>query len=253
MSRRRAGACATSAGPFVASVAGRVRARARVVALVTFVAFAALMCASRVAQAQFTESGATERQRKAEPELDKRTLRSGLVLSLMLGWGVSTAAGYPNNSNEIGDPAYYSASNAMVGAGGGLFVGGALTDYLNFGFFFAGQNYKSHDWKLRTTGFGIRVEAFPLMSAFPALKDLGLFADFGIGEATLDTVAAGYPEAKGVQSFIGVGGMYEWTIFHLFGGHAVAGPTLEYDSVFSQSISSGAGVLGARVAFYGGM
>jgi len=253
MSRRRAGACATSAGPFVASVAGRVRARARVVALVTFVAFAALMCASRVAQAQFTESGATERQRKAEPELDKRTLRSGLVLSLMLGWGVSTAAGYPNNSNEIGDPAYYSASNAMVGAGGGLFVGGALTDYLNFGFFFASQSFKSHDWQSRATGFGIRVEAFPLVYAFPSLKNLGAFADFGIGSAKLDVVASGYPEASGVQSFIGVGVMYEFPIFHLFGGHGVFGPTLEYDTAFSTAISSGAGLLGVRLAFYGGM
>src|SRR6202021_2458958 len=106
-----------------------------------------------------------------------------------------------------------------VGAGGGLFVGGALTDYLNFGFFFASQSFKSKDWEPRATGFGIRVEAFPPVYSLPKLKNLGPFADFGIGSAKLDVVAPGYPEASGVQSFIGVGVMYEFPIFHLFGGH----------------------------------
>jgi hypothetical protein len=213
--------------------------------------FVAMMCASGVAGAQFTPTGAQDR--KPDPEMQTRKVRSGLVIALMAGWGISGASGYPNNANQIGDPAYYSSSDVMVGSGGGLFVGGALADYLNFGFFFASRSFKSHDWQSRQSGFGVRVETFPLVYALPTLKNLGAFAEFGIGSAALDVVAPGYPEASGVQSFIGVGVMYEWKIFSLFGGHAVAGPTLEYDNVFAMPISSGAGILGVRVAFYGGM
>ncbi len=215
-------------------------------------AFAATMCAGGLREARAQISPAGDRERASPPELDARSFRSGLIVSLMAGWGVSGASGYPNNSNQIGDPSYYSSSNVMVGSGGGLFLGAALTDYLNFGIFFDSQSFKSQEWKSRMGGFGIRVETFPLVYAVPTLKDLGAFAQFGIGTAALDVVAPGYPEASGVQSFIGVGVMYEWTIFHLFGGHAVAGPTLEYDNVYSSSMSSGSGVFGGRIAFYGG-
>jgi hypothetical protein len=211
---------------------------------------AASMCASGVARAQFTPTGLEDR--KIDPAANERTLRSGLVVSLMLGWGISTSSGYPNNANQIGNQDYYSASNVMTGAGGGLFIGGALADYLTFGFFFLSQSYRSASWSSHDSGGGVRVEAFPLVSAVPSLKNLGIFANFGIGGTTLDVRTGNYPEAHGVQSIIGIGGMYEFTIFHLLGGHGVFGPTLEYDSVFSQSASSGAGVLGARLAFYGG-
>jgi hypothetical protein len=211
----------------------------------------ASMCASGAAQAQFTPTGVADR--KIDPEVNNRTLRSGLVVSLMLGYGVSTSSGYPNNSNQIGDSDYYSASDVMGGAGGGIFVGGALADYLNFGFFLVSQSFRSSSWESRIGGGGIRMEAFPLVYAVPTLKGFGLFANLGIGSATLDVKTPGdYPEAHGVQSLVGIGGMYEFTIFHLFGGHGVFGPTLEYDAVFAQSISSGSGVLGARIAFYGG-
>ena len=214
------------------------------------------MCAGgvpRVARAQLTSTGAAERDTKANENLQTRTARSGVVIALMAGWGVSGASGYPNNSNQIGNSAFYSSSDVMAGSGGGLFIGGALADYLNFGFFFDSQGFKSQAWQSRVAGFGIRVEAFPLVYAVPTLKNLGAFAQFGIGSAKLDVIAPGYPEASGVESFLGVGVMYEFKIFRLFGGHAVAGPTLEYDTVYSQSISSGAGVLGARLAFYTGM
>lgn len=213
-------------------------------------ALAGVTLASRDARAQFTPTG--ESDRKADPAYNERTMRSGLVIELMLGWGISTASGYPNNANQIGNSDYYSASNVMAGGGGGLFIGGALADYLTFGFFFLSQSYKSSSWESHESGGGLRLEVFPLVYAVPTLKNLGVFADVGIGGTTLDVRNPGYPEAHGVQSLIGVGGMYEFSIFHLFGGHGVIGPTLEYDAVFSQSASSGAGVMGGRLAFYGG-
>ena len=228
----------------------RHRGKVVVHAAISAALVGALMCASGPAHAQFTPTGVEER--KSDPQINIRTLRSGLVVSLMLGYGISTASGYPNNSNQIGDENYYSASDVMAGAGGGLFVGGALTDYLNFGFFVLSQSFRSSSWESRIGAGGIRVEAFPLVYVFPTLKNLGFFGNFGIGADTLDVKGGGYPEAHGVQSIIGIGGMYEFTIFHLLGGHGAFGPTLEYDTVFAQSISSGSGVLGLRLAFYGG-
>jgi hypothetical protein len=213
----------------------------------------ALMCASRPARAQFTTTGTEERDKKADSELQKRSVRSGLLVELSLGYGVAGASGYPNNSNQIGDPNFYSSSDAMLGSGAGLFLGGAIADYLNFGFFFEGQSFKSKQWQGNASGFGLKLETFPLVYAVPTLKNLGAYAQFGIGSAKLDVIAPGYPEASGVQSFLGVGVTYEFKIFRLFGGHAVAGPTIEYDAVYSQAISTSAFLIGGRLAYYSGI
>jgi hypothetical protein len=189
--------------------------------------------------------------------MDRRTVRSGLVVGLLFGYGLGGASGYPNNSTQIGNQAYYSSSDLLAGSGSALFIGGALADYLNFGFWFGGGTFQSHDWTLKEGAFGVRAEVFPLYSFAPVLKGLGAFAQFGFGTTTLDVKnppqGVTYPEAKGTQSFIGVGALWEFTIFHLFGGHAVIGPTLEYDAYYSSPMSAGSGLLGGRFAFYGGM
>jgi hypothetical protein len=197
-------------------------------------------------------SAAAEDKGAQTPDMDVRTIRSGLVVALNLGWGISGASGYPNNSTEVGNPSYYSSSNLLAGTGSAFFIGGALADYLNFGFWFGGENFRSNNWTSKGAGGGFRVELFPLISLVPSLKGLGAFAQFGLGSATL-AAKGDYPEAKGFQSFIGLGALYEFTLFHLLGGHGVLGPTLEYDTIYASTISSGAGLLGARFAFYGGM
>jgi hypothetical protein len=195
----------------------------------------------------------TDTSPKPPAAIDRRSLRSGVVVGLLFGLGISGASGYPNNSSQIGDSSYYSSSDLLAGGGGALFVGGALADYLNFGFWFTEQSYRSSDWRAKGSGFGFRAEAFPLISLSPALRGLGVFAQFGLGQATLDARVGNYPEAKGSQSIIGIGALYELTLFHALGGHAVLGPTLEYDAIYAAAIQSGAGLLGARLAFYGGM
>ena len=217
---------------------GAPRALCLVLGLVTLVG---AMCATSPANAQFTETGIEAR--KSTPEMDRRSFRSGLVVGLLLGWGIAGSSGYPNSQSQIGRPSSYSSSDLMVGSGSGLFIGGAIADYVNFGFVFVSQSFKSSDWTGKSGGGGFRLETFPLVYAVPKLKNLGLFAQFGLGSATLDVNRPNYPEAKGVQSMLGIGGMYEFPIFHLFGGHGVVGPTLEYDAVYSQPMSSGAGLL----------
>jgi hypothetical protein len=188
-------------------------------------------------------------------------LRRGLVVGLELGAGVAGASGYPNNITEIGDPNYYSASGWMGGSSSSLFVMGALTDYLNVGFFFSQAQFRNGEWRSTGVGGGLRLETFPLTVVFPklaglaGLAGLGALAQFGIGSGKLEATSptlAGAPPAEGTQSFADVGVLYEWAFGHLFGGHFAAGPVVEYQAIWSRPFERHGLVGSARVAFYGG-
>jgi hypothetical protein len=179
--------------------------------------------------------------------------RSGVVIGTTLGVGLAGASGYPNNASLIGQPAYFSSSNLMVGPSESFFVMGALADYVNFGFFFGGGTAKSKDWRSTSSGIGFRLELFPLYGFSPKLRDLGVVAKFGVGGATLATRIAGdFPTSSGSQSFVGVGVFYDLKLTKLFGGHLSGGPTFDYDVITAPAIDRHTAVFGFRFAFYGG-
>ncbi len=180
------------------------------------------------------------------------THRRGFILGLSAGFGAIGASGYPNNSTEIGDPTYFGSSGMMAGNGGSLLIMGAISDYVNFGLWFGRQSAQNSDWRSSGGAGGFRVEGFPLFRVYPKLRDLGVFSAFGIGSASLDEKNSTYVGAKGVQSFLGAGVFYEWSLGHLLGGHAAIGPTLEYDSIWSRSIETNGMLLGLRLVWYGG-
>jgi len=213
---------------------------------------ACLACLARPATALADTWSDIGAQRQPNPELDKRLYRSGLALGLTLGYGLAGTDGYPNSSSRIGDPAYYSSTDLLHGASWSFSILGALADYLNFGVWFGSGTYQSAAWTSTGGGGGFRVEVFPLLALVPSLKDLGVFAQLGLGSATARYKAAGYPDAHGVQSFVGAGAFYEWSLFHALGGHTALGPSVEYDSIFSQTITRTSANVGLRLAFYGG-
>ncbi len=178
--------------------------------------------------------------------------RTGILLGLNLAGGLAGSSGYPNNASKIGDPNYYSASGLMTGSGAALFIMGAIADYLNFGLWFASATYENQDWRSSGGGAGVRVEAFPLYSLVPSLKDLGVFAQFGIGTTTLDAKFRSGVSSDGTEAFYGTGVFYEWKVARLIGGHVSLGPSFEYDVVRARAIERHAGDLGLRVVFYGG-
>lgn len=180
------------------------------------------------------------------------TRRSGLALGFSLGGGIGSSSGYPNDSTKIDQPGYYSASGLLGGRGGSLFVMGALADYLNFGLMLSTATFQNGNWRSTGGGIGFRVEAFPLIRLAPKLADFGIFTQFGLGYTTLSAKAPGFPEADGLQSFIGVGAFYEWKLWSMLGGHVSAGPSLEYDAIFSRPIERHGALVGARLVFYGG-
>jgi hypothetical protein len=180
--------------------------------------------------------------------------RAGVVLGLMGGYGFGSSNGYPNSASMIDNPDYYSSSGLMTGSGGSFFAMGAIADYLNVGFWFGGGNFANSDFRSSGGGGGLRVEAFPLYQLVPSLRDLGVVAQFGLGSAKLSTKRPGnYPTADGVQSFLGAGVFYEWSIAKALGGHFAGGPSAEYDVITAWSIGRNAFVAGGRFVFYGGM
>lgn len=178
--------------------------------------------------------------------------RSGIVLGLSLGVGIGSASGYPNNSQEIGDPAYYSAGGFMGGGYGQLFILGALSDYLSFGFWYGHSDLRNSDWRSVGNGGGFRLEVFPLVGVYPALQGLGILANLGIGSGNLFTSNPQLPEAVGTQSFGGVGIFHEWGFGYGRGGHFAFGPALEFDAIWSQPFEQHGVVGSARLVWYGG-
>jgi hypothetical protein len=177
--------------------------------------------------------------------------RSGVALGLTYGVGLGSSSGYPNDSSLIGDPAHYSASGLMAGTGGSLFVMGALSDYLNFGFWFGATTLSNAKWHSTGDGGGFRVEAFPLFALGHGFRDLGVFGEFGIGETDLEQKSTGVT-SKGLESFLGAGAFYEFWLFRGLGGHFTLGPSLEYDAIVSESMERHGALLGARFLWYGG-
>ncbi|HXN31782.1 MAG TPA: hypothetical protein VN894_07975 [Polyangiaceae bacterium] len=178
--------------------------------------------------------------------------RGGVAVGLTIGAGLAGASGYPNNLNQIGAPAYYSASAWMVGTGETLFLMGALTDYLSFGFWYAHATASNADWRSSGDGGGLRVEAFPLVGLVPSLHGLGVIGQFGLGSGNLTAKRPGVLESNGTQSFAAAGTFYEWSFGHFLGGHFGAGPNLEFDAIWSLPFERHGLTASARVVFYGG-
>ncbi len=176
------------------------------------------------------------------------------MLTLVMGGAIGAGSGYPNDVQKDGNPAFYSQSATMPGSTFQVVIGGALTDYFNFGVLFGGTSFKSSDWEVRASGFGFRVEAFPAVLALPkvkALANLGLGADLGAGMIKVQAVG-NYPGVDGFQSILGVSAFYEFRLFGLFGGHVSLSPEAAYHAAYATSSQVNYGSLTARLSFYGG-
>lgn len=189
-----------------------------------------------------------------ERRVVKHFYRKGFMLTLVLGGALGQGSGYPNDVQKIGNPDYFSRSPVMPGSSFQVVVGGALTDYFNFGVLFGGTGFKSDEWEVRATTVGFRIEAFPGVLAFPrskVLANLGIGGDFGAGVLNVQAVG-NYPGVMGFQTMLGVGAFYEFKLFSLLGGHVSISPELSYKAAYHASSQINFGNLTARLTFYGG-
>jgi len=194
----------------------------------------------------------------ASPSSDDPVLRSvnserrrGVVLGASGGVAFAGSSGYPNNPQLRGNPDYYSSSPLLVGWSGSWFLLGALTDYVSFGPMFTIATFESAAWKSTGWGLGFRGEVFPLVRLVPSLADTAVYGQLGVGSTELRAKGP-YPAAGGTQSFLGIGLHHEFRLARLLGGHAAAGPQIEYNAIRSDGAERHWLSVGFRVAWYGG-
>lgn len=174
-----------------------------------------------------------------------------MVLGASVGAGFAGSSGYPNNARLLNDPDAYSESPLLVGWSTSYFLMGALTDYLSFGPMLVIATMESEKWKSTGFGLGFRGELFPFVKILPALADTAAYAQFGFGTTELRAKGP-YPSAEGSQSFLGLGLHHEFRLAKMLGGHAAAGPHVEYDAIRAESAERHWLTVGLRLAWYGG-
>jgi hypothetical protein len=212
--------------------------RVVVPALALFVAFS---CAAREARAAET----------ADADKDvKARYRDGFVPSVTFHSGVGHASGYPNDAREIGNPDFFSSSDLLYGTTISFHIGYALTDYLSFGFLVNLDHYESAHWREHGDGFGMRLDAFPLLTLYPKLHDLGLFLETGIGTASLNPKVGNYPTSDGTQTYLATGVFYELTVAKWRSSHLAFAPEVKYAHIDSTSLLTDSASVGLRLAFY---
>jgi hypothetical protein len=203
------------------------------------------------------DASAADETASTEPPSPPAARRGGLLIATSLGQGLYQTSGYPNSADKIGDPKYYSATGAMIGAGFNFFIMGALTDVINFGFWFGGSSAENDHWRASGGGGGFRVDAFPFALSkhdfkHVPVKDLGFFGQFGVGNVKLEAKHGKSPGADGAESFIAAGVFLDLKVARMLGGHLALGPQLDYEVIKSTSAERHGGAFAVRIAFYGG-
>lgn len=212
-------------------------------------AAAALLLASQTARAELTtgELGKEDpTTRKVQPQR-----RNGLVVGLSGGFALAGSSGYPNNARLLDNPDYYSSTPLMAGYSMSYFAMGALADWISLGPVVTHATFESDSWKSTGWGAGFRIEVFPLMEFVPKLADLSLYTQLGVGHADLQAKGP-YPSSDGTQSLFTIGLHHEWRLTKLLGGHAAAGPSIEYSIIDATAIERHWATVGLRVVWYGG-
>jgi hypothetical protein len=197
-------------------------------------------------------------QRAADPTQRPITVerRNGAVLGASVGVGFAGASGYPNDAKLQNDPDFYSESPLLVGWSTSYFLMGALTDYLSFGPLLNIATFESEKWKSTGFGLGFRGELFPFVGLAKTwnvdfLADTAAYAQFGVGTTELRAKGP-YPTADATQSFLGIGLHQEFRVAKMLGGHAAAGPHVEYDLIRAEFVERHWLTVGLRLAWYGG-
>jgi hypothetical protein len=177
----------------------------------------------------------------------KASRRSDFTAGASLSLLFANAYGYPNEAEKIDNPRYVADTGVAFGTMNQLWIGGALRDWFSFDIGISGLAFQGN--KLKATGgaFFFRVETFPMWDAFPAGKDLGLYGEFGLGGLKLERGGSTAADG-GAISFIGFGAFFEPLRFSIFS----AGPTIEYQHIYSQSLSVYAASAGFRLVLYTG-
>lgn len=178
------------------------------------------------------------------------TRRAGFLASVDLGGGVASISGYPNDVRKIGVDRYHTSSGALGGANETVWIGGALTDYFNFGLGLTFSELVASNDKIQNVAFLFRLEGFPLFWKGGAWRDLGAIFTAGTGGVTLAPKSdPSQPLVDGgATSMIGGGVFFEGIRFSRF----AMGPFALANYFWSQSVERPAVFAGWRAVVYAG-
>jgi hypothetical protein len=182
-------------------------------------------------------------------ETEPRTRRSGFMVGTMLGFGVSSIAGFPNDVSEINLASYYTVTGVRPTSAFSLWLGAALSDWLDFGVGFSGGGmFATGDNQATAGGLIFHVEAFPFFPLGGRWRDLGVIFDAGTGTASVapKTDTTDKLVDSGSASSLGLGAFYDGLRFWRIG----SGPALFGNYMWSDSVRRPAIFLGWRMAFY---
>lgn len=178
----------------------------------------------------------------------KSVRRSDFTAGASFSFLVATAYGYPNEAEKIDNPRYVQDTGPALGSMSTLWIGGALRDWFSFGLGITGIGFEKKPVKAAGGAFVFRVETFPLFHSFRQGRDLGLYAQFGLGGLTIENSEGSEKADGGAISLMAFGAFYETIRFGVFS----AGPTIEYAHFYSTSLSGYGASAGFRLALYTG-
>lgn len=198
-----------------------------------------LACASLLAGAARADAGW---------ETAPATRRSGFHLGVEGGLALGAAQGYPDA--HLDTSGFFTTSSG-VGPAGTVWLGGALADAFNFGLGASLGSVTGGGKTSSATAFVFHLEGFPLFARGGALRDLGLFAEFGAGTVHVrSTDGAELGGGGGSMSLVGAGAF--WETWRVLGGHVALGPFAGFQYQVSDAVSREVALVGVRSAFYGG-
>ena len=173
--------------------------------------------------------------------------RGGFTAGVMVGAGAASMVGYPNDVTKIGYQSWYTSTGVRPATLGQLWIGAAVTDWINLGF---GVTYSrlfdTGSDKATSYGGVFRVEAFPLFPLGGQLRDLGVLFEAGPYLATVKDASGTAIVDSALASLVGGGVFYEgihtWKI--------AQGPYLVGDYLWSDTARRPAIFAGWRVSLY---
>lgn len=109
--------------------------------------------------------------------------RGGFAMGVVAGGGFGAANGFPNDAKKIGLASAYTESGIGVAFASNVWAGGALADWLTFGFGADFSTVVNGDYKSEGAVVFFHTDVYPLYPVGGILRDLGVSFDFGTGAA----------------------------------------------------------------------
>ena len=136
--------------------------------------------------------------------------RGGLSVGVMVGAGVGSIVGYPNNVTQIGYQSWYTATGARPATLAHAWIGAAVTDWISLGLGVSYDRLFGTAGDTATSYGGVfRIEAFPLFSLGDQLRDLGVLFEAGPYLARVKDPSGTAVVDSALASLVGGGVFYE--------------------------------------------